>query len=102
MILISTLRKMIKKDPAATVVQVTVKPHQAKIGVNTFEFPGQREFFATDRQAGHFQIEHAEIMRSYGVDPANLISVCDVPANEAAKVQGFDFSLLTRSGGHHG
>ncbi len=91
MILISTLRKMIAKNPEARVIRVTVKPYTANLGSAVVDIPGSVDYFATDRQAGEAFVRNAEQIRGLGANPAELNRMEDVPANEAAKAQGFDF-----------
>lgn len=92
MILIGTLRKMIQKDPAARVARVGIKAFYATLPDGSqMEFKGSVAYFLTDRQANDAVIRNAEIIRTMGGNPALLSFMDYVPANDAAKAQGFDF-----------
>lgn len=92
MILISTLRKMIQKDPNAQVARVVIKAFYATLPDGSqLEFKGTTDYFVTDRQANDAVIRNAETIKAMGGNPALLNYMDYVPANEAAKAQGFDF-----------
>lgn len=92
MILISTIRKMLQRNPAATVIQMTVSAHTVTLPGGSVAVPARVEYFATDRQAGEAQYREADTLRSLGLNAADLVRICDVPANVAALAQGFDYS----------
>lgn len=91
MILISTLRKMIARDPLARVRQLTIKAHTVRMSTYSVDVGERVEYFATDRQVGERQYAEFEILRACNLDASTLIVVRDVLANDAAKAQGFDF-----------
>lgn len=92
MILISTLRKMIQKDPTAVVARVVIKAFYATLpDGSSLEFKGTVEYFATERQANDAFIRNAETIKAMGGNPTHHNFMDYVPANDAAKAQGFDY-----------
>lgn len=92
MILISTIRKLLAYNPKATVCRLTIATHTLHVDHQCVTVPETVDYFATERAANAEWMRRADIMRLCGIDPAVLCSMVDVPANEAAKALGFDFS----------